>query len=690
MKINAVTRYELDGSTGVVTIDSPPVNALSAAVRAGIADAMARAQADPAVQSIVILCAGRTFFAGADITELASGPAKPTLRDVQALIEGCAKPVITAIHGTALGGGLELALVAHYRIAVPSARFGLPEVNLGLVPGAGGTQRLPRIVGAEKALEMIALGTQIRAPDALASGLVDQLAAEGALRADAVQIARDRAASGGLPRVRDREDRIAEARERPQLFDEFRSTHSRRFRGFLAPEFAIRCVEAAVHLPFEEGLRNERRMFEDLVAGTQSAAQRHVFFAERQAAKPAELPTDLPGRTVERVGIVGAGLMGAGISINFLNAGLPVTLVEVAADALERGLQVIRGHYEDSVRKGKLAPAELERRLGLLTGSLVLADLAPCDLVIEAIVEQLEIKRDLFTRLDSVVREDAILASNTSYLNIDDITRDVRYPQNIVGLHFFSPANVMRLVEIVRCAHTSNGVIATCFKLAKTLGKVGVLVGNGHGFVGNRMLAPRQREAEKLILEGAMPWDVDRVLYDFGLPMGPFQMRDLAGMDLGWDPAKSSSSTVREILNEMGRRGQKTQAGYYDYDANRRPKPSPIVEQVILDFAARKGIERRVLGDQEILERCLYPLINEGARILEEGKAARASDIDIVWVVGYGWPAYRGGPLFWADLEGLPRILGRLQEWRATHGDDFRPAALLERLVAEERGFSSL
>jgi 3-hydroxyacyl-CoA dehydrogenase len=411
-----------------------------------------------------------------------------------------------------------------------------------------------------------------------------------------------------------------------------------------------------------------------------------------QSARPRTLgvPADLPGRAIQRIGIVGAGLMGGGIAMNFLNAGLPVTIIEACADALERGLGVIRRNYEDSVRKGKLAPADAERRLGLLMGSLAIEDLAPCDLVIEAIVEQFAVKRDLFARLDRVVREDAILASNTSYLNIDDFSQGMRHPHNVVGLHFFSPANVMRLVEVVRCAHTANEVIATCFKLAKAIGKIGVLVGNGHGFVGNRMLAPRQREAEKLILEGAMPWDVDRVLYDFGFPMGPFQMRDLAGMDLGWDPMKSSSSTVREILNEMGRRGQKTQAGYYDYDANRRATPSPIVEQVILEFAARKGIERRVISDQEILERCLYPLVNEGARTLEEGMVARASDIDVVWVVGYGWPGYRGGPMFWADLEGLPRILARLKELRVVHGDEFQPSALLERLVAEGRGFKSL
>jgi 3-hydroxyacyl-CoA dehydrogenase len=367
-----------------------------------------------------------------------------------------------------------------------------------------------------------------------------------------------------------------------------------------------------------------------------------------------------------------------------------VTLVEVRAEALERGRGAIRANYAGSVKKGKLAPEECERRFALLTGTLALEDLGSCDIVIEAVFEQLDIKRELFSHLDHVAKPGAILASNTSYLDIDEITCAVRHPENVVGLHFFSPANVMRLVEVVRCAKTADDVLATCLKLAKTIGKVPVLVGNGYGFVGNRMLAPRQREAEKLLLEGALPWDVDRVLYDFGFPMGPFQMRDMAGMDLGWDPAKSTSSTVRELLNEMGRRGQKTQAGYYDYDADRNPAPSPLVEKVILDFAAHRGFRRRAITDQEILERCLYPMVNEGARILEEGKAARPSDIDMVWVVGYGWPAYRGGPLFWAELEGLPHILARLRDLQALYGDDFRPAPLLERLVAEGRAFKNL
>lgn len=688
MQINAMTNYACEGSTALITIDSPPVNALSAAVRAGIVDGIARAQADAAVRSIVIICAGRTFIAGADISELAAGPAKPTLRDVQATVESCAKPVVAAIHGTALGGGLELALVAHFRVAVPSARLGLPEVTLGLVPGAGGTQRLPRLIGVERALDMIASGRQMTAREALESGLVDHLAVGGALRVEAITFAQARAASGAsLPRVRDRDEWVAAARARPELFAEFRAANARRFRGFLAPEYAIRCVEAAVRLPFEDGLREERRMFEELQAGPQSAAQRHLFFAERQAQKVPSIPAGTPARPVTYVGIVGAGLMGGGIAMNFLNAGIPVTIVEARQDALDRGLGAIRRNYESSAKKGKLTVAELNTRLGLLRGSLAYEDLAASDVVVEAVFEQLEVKRAVFARLDAVLKAGTIIASNTSYLDIDQLSNGVRDPQNVVGLHFFSPANVMRLVEIVRCRETASDVLATCLKLAKAIGKVGVVVGNGQGFVGNRMLAPRQREAEKLILEGATPWDVDRVLFEFGFPMGPFQMRDMAGVDLGWDAATSTSSTVREILNEMGRRGQKSQAGYYDYDADRNPTPSNVVERVILEFAARKGVTRRVISDREILERCLYTMVNEGARILAEGKASRASDIDIVWNVGFGWPAYRGGPMYWASREGLPLIRDRLKALQAEHGEDFRPATLLDQLIAAGRTF---
>lgn len=691
MQINDVTHYEVVGEIAVATLNSPPVNALSQRVRIGINEAVEKAVADPSVKAMVLICEGRTFFAGADITEFGKGKLLPTLREVQETIENASKPVIAAIHGTALGGGLEVALVTHYRVAVPSARCGLPEVKLGLLPGAGGTQRLPRIVGPERALEIITSGDQLSAQDALEMGLLDKVVEEGKLREGAIAFAEQVVAENRpLVKVREMNDKVDPAKVDPALFDNFRKAKARKFRGFKAPEHIIRCIEAAVNMPFDEAFKYERQLFEELMADSQSAAQRHVFFAERQAAKIDDIPKDTPTQDIRKVGVIGAGTMGGGIAMNFLNVGLPVTIVETKAEALERGLGVIRKNYENTAKKGRISQDDVETRMGLLTGSLDMADLSDCDLIIEAVFEQMDIKQAVFSRLDEVAKPDAILATNTSYLDVNDIAAMTSRPEQVVGLHFFSPANVMRLLEIVRADKTSKSVVATSLKLAKQIGKVGVVVGVCFGFVGNRMLAQRQREAEKLILEGAWPWDVDRVLYDFGFPMGPFAMRDLAGMDVGWDPEKSSSSTVREILNEMGRRGQKTNAGFYDYDEKRKATPSKVVEQVILDFCEKKGISRRPVSDQEILERCVYSMVNEGANILLEGKAARASDIDIVWITGYGWPAYRGGPMFWGDLVGLDTILDSLRKLEAEHGDDFKPSPLLERLVGEGKGFKDL
>jgi 3-hydroxyacyl-CoA dehydrogenase len=687
--INAVTDLSVEGDIGVVTLNSPPVNALSATVRQGLKAAFEAAVADPAIRAIVLICDGRTFIAGADISEFGKPPVEPSLQAVQEVIERSPKPVVAAIHGTALGGGLEVARVAHYRVAVPSAKAGLPEVNIGLLPGAGGTQRLPRIVGVETALEMVTSGQHIPAKAALAMGLFDSLVEEGSLRDGAIAFARVVVAEDKpLTRIRDQNARVEAARGKPEVFSAFRAANAREFRGFKAPEFNIRCIEAAANLPFDEGLALEHKLFLELMAGSQSAAQRHVFFAERQAAKVPDVPDDTPILPVSKVGVIGAGTMGGGIAMNFLNAGIPVTIVEAKPENLDRGVGVVRKNYENTASKGRLTLEGVEQRMGLLTPSMHLEDLADCDLIIEAVFELMEIKQQVFARLDQIARPGAILASNTSYLDIDVIAAATARPESVIGLHFFSPANVMRLLEIVRGEKTDKAVIATAMRIGKTIGKVAVLVGNGHGFVGNRMLAQRQREATNLILEGAMPWDVDRVLHAFGLPMGPFAMSDLAGLDIGWDPAKTSSSTVREVLCEMDRRGQKTGAGFYDYDENRVARPSPIVEQVILDFAARRQVQRRPIDDQEILERCLYPMVNEGAKILEEGKAIRASDIDVVWVNGYGWPVYRGGPMFWGEQEGLAKVLARMRDFQARFGDDFRPSALLERLVAEGKGFS--
>ncbi|TAK48924.1 MAG: 3-hydroxyacyl-CoA dehydrogenase [Xanthobacteraceae bacterium] len=689
--INAVTDLTIDGDVAVVTLNHPPVNALSQAVRDGIHQGIAQALANPAVSAIVLICAGRTFIAGADISEFGKPPAGITLPEVHAAIENATKPVIAAIHGTALGGGLETALVCHYRVAVPSAKVGLPEVKLGLIPGAGGTQRLPRLVGAEKALDMIVTGVPIGAKAALEAGVIDELAPEHSLRGHAIAFARRVVAEKRpLAKVRDRDDRILPARGNSALFEAFRKANAKKYRGFEAWLKAVQAVENAVNLPFDEGMAREREMFLALRDSTQAKAQRHVFFAEREVAKIPDVPADTPSIVVNSVGVIGAGTMGGGIAMNFLNAGIPVTIVEMKQEALDRGLGVIRRNYESTARKGRMTAADVEKRMGLLTGALDFNALANCDLIIEAVFETMEVKKDVFGKLDAIVKPGAILASNTSYLNIDEIAAITRRPQQVVGLHFFSPANVMKLLEIVRGEKTSKPVIATAMQLARRIGKVGVLVGVCYGFVGNRMLAQRQREATKLVLEGAMPWDVDRVLHDFGLPMGPFAMSDLAGLDLGWSRETSKSSTLKEILCEMDRRGQKTGAGFYDYDENRAAKPSPVVEKAILDFAAKQGITRRAITDDEILKRCLYPMINEGAKILEEGKALRAGDIDTVWINGYGWPVYTGGPMFYGDTVGAANVLAAMKDFEARFGADFKPAALLERLAAENKRFADL
>lgn len=689
--INPVTDLTVDAGIAVLTIDSPPVNALSANVRAGILAGVQRAVADDAVKAIVLICAGKTFIAGADITEFGKPPTGPSLPEVQAAIENAPKPVIAAIHGTALGGGLEVALVCHYRVAARSAKCGLPEVNLGLLPGAGGTQRLPRIVGVEKALEMVTSGTHVPAPAAAEMGLVDLLTDDASLRADAIAFARQVVAEGRpLRKVRDLDDKIAPARGRPEIFAEFRRANARRFRGFDAPEYNIRCIEAAVELPFDEGLKRERAMFVELLNGTQSAAQRYYFFASRQVWQLPDIGADTPLLPVKQVGIIGAGTMGGGIAMNFLNAGYPVTIVETSQQALDRGVRTIRTNYENTAKKGRITATDIERRMALLTPTLEMESLADADLVIEAVFETMDVKKDVFGRLDRIAKPGAILATNTSALDVDEIAAATSRPEAVIGLHFFSPANVMKLLEVVRGAKTAKPVIRTSMELARKIGKIAALVGVCPGFVGNRMLAQRQREAQKLVLEGALPWDVDRVLYDFGFPMGPFAMSDLAGLDLGWIREKSSSSTLREILCEMDRRGQKTGAGYYDYDEKRNARPSPVVEQVIRDFAAKQGRTSRVVSEQEILERCIYPMINEGARILEEGKAIRASDIDVIWVNGYGWPVYRGGPMFYADTIGLDKVLETLRRYEDSFGADFKPAKLLEDLVAQGRKFADL
>ncbi|HUE80274.1 MAG TPA: 3-hydroxyacyl-CoA dehydrogenase NAD-binding domain-containing protein [Sphingomicrobium sp.] len=664
------------GDVLIVTSNNPPVNALSAAVRQGLVAAIEEAEADDAVKAVVIACDGQTFFAGADITEFGKPPVMPWLPTVVDTIENCSKPVIAAIHGTALGGGLEIALGCHYRVAVPDAKLGVPEVKLGLLPGAGGTQRLPRVAGVKKALEMCATGNPIGAKEACDCGLVDRLI-EGELVPHAVGYAEEVRDVRPLPKSSEREDRLEEARGNPGLFEEFRKANARKLRGFEAPEANIRAVQVALDKPYTEGVIEERKLFMELMSGTQARAQQYFFFAERKAAKIDGLPEGTEPREVKSVGVIGAGTMGGGIAMNFLSAGVPVTIFEMNQEALDRGAGVMRKNYEASAAKGKLTQEQVGKAIGLLTPTLDFDALARCDLIIEAVYEDMDVKKDIFGRLDKIAKPGAILASNTSYLNVDEIAASTSRPQDVLGMHFFSPANIMKLLEVVRGDKTAPDVLLTAMTLAKRIRKVAVVAGVCHGFIGNRMLMPRQVQAIQLLLEGASPEQVDRVHVEFGMPMGPFQMADLAGVDIGWHRDPGRVENIRDALCAIDRWGQKKGAGFYDYDDKRRPSPSPVVQQIIDDFAKQQGVERREISDQEIVERTLYTMVNEGAKILEEGMAQRASDIDVVWVYGYGWPVYRGGPMFWADTEGLDTIVEGLKRQEQRLGSDFSFSKLL-------------
>lgn len=689
MSDNSVVKISRHGQIAVLTVDAPPINALSVAVRSGLMDALATVAPDETIKAVIVICAGRTFFPGADIKELEFAPQPPHLMELLEAVEEMPKPVIAAIHGTALGGGLELALACHFRIAVPSARFGLPEVKLGLLPGASGTQRLPRLLGPKPALDFMISGDQINANDALSVGMIDGIVNETTLQANAINFAEKVIADGQpLRRIRDIEMDDPGTDGHDKFFAEYRKSNARKLRGFKAPEYIIRAVEAAMTLPFDEGLKVERAMFDELLADPQSAAMRYVFFAERQVGKIPGLPSDAETKRIEIVGIIGAGTMGVGIAMSFANAGFRVKVVEAQQTAIDRGLSNVRQTYERSVKRGRLSSEAMKDRIELVSGHLQLSDLADCDLIVEAAYEEMAVKRAIFTDLDQIAKPGAVLATNTSYLDVDQIAAVTKRPQSVVGMHFFSPANIMRLIEIVRGEKTDPSVIALVLKLARDLGKIGVVVGVCHGFVGNRMLAQRQDEADRLILEGASPTDVDRALLDFGLPMGPFAMADLAGLDLGWTRENSNGATVRERLCELDRRGQKTGAGYYDYDGGRIGKPSALVEGVIRDVSIKDGITQRMMSDEVILQRLLLPMINEGAEILREGKAQRSSDIDIIWINGYGWPAYRGGPMYYADQIGLQTIVDQLRALEAEHGARFKPSALLEQLAAKGQKFS--
>jgi 3-hydroxyacyl-CoA dehydrogenase len=663
------------GDVMIIESNNPPVNALSAAVRQGLVDAIEQAEADNNVKAVVIVCEGQTFFAGADITEFGKPPIMPWLPQVVDRIEDCTKPVVAAIHGTALGGGLEVALGCHYRVAVPTAKLGTPEVKLGLLPGAGGTQRLPRVAGVELALRMCATGNPIGAEQAYEAGLVDRIV-EGELIPHAVAYAEEVRDVRPLPKSSERTDRTENVD--PAVFDEFRKANARRFKGFDAPEANIRAVQVATQKPFSEGVIEERKLFMELMSGAQAKAQQYFFFAERKAAKIEDLPENTEPRPVRKVGVIGAGTMGGGISMNFLTAGIPVTIVEMGQEALDRGTGLMRKNYEASAAKGRFTNEQVEKAMGLLTPTLDFDALADCDLIIEAVYENMDVKKEVFGKLDRIARPGAILASNTSYLNVNEIAASTSRPQDVLGMHFFSPANVMKLLEVVRGAKTAPDVLLTAMQIGKKVKKVPVVAGVCHGFIGNRMLMPRQIEATKLLLEGATPEQVDKVHVDFGMPMGPFQMADLAGVDIGWHRDPNRIETVRDALCAIERWGQKKGAGFYDYDEKRRPSPSPVVQEIIEKFAAEKGIERRNISDQEIVERTIYPMVNEAAKILEEGMAQRASDVDVVWVYGYGWPVYKGGPMYWADnIEGLTKIVAGIKQQEERMRPEFSFSKLL-------------
>jgi len=683
-----------NGNVAIIAVDNPPVNALSHDVRSGLIDAFSRARDDAKVEAIVLTAEGRTFVAGADITEFDKPPIMPGLSDVIALLDSIGKPVVAAVFGTPLGGGLEITLACHFRIAARGTRLGLPEIKLGLIPGAGGTQRLPRLVGMQKATAMILSGDPIPAKDALAAGLIDEIF-EGDPVAAGIAFARKvLTEKWPLTRARDREDKLAGLRADPKAFEEIVAAHTKRSRGLDAPRAAIEVLRAAIGVPFDKALEMERAAFMRLRAGDQSKAQRHIFFAEREAAKIPGLPKDIKPREIKRAAVIGAGTMGGGIAMCFANADIPVTIVESNAEALKRGLETIEKNYRASAARGGMSEADVRKRMSLINGVTNMDATRDADIVIEAAFEDITVKRDIFGNLDRMTGAQAILATNTSYLDVNEIARTTKRPASVLGMHFFSPANVMRLLEIVRGADTAPDVLATALSVARQIKKVPVVVGVSHGFVGNRMLRIRSIEAERLLLEGALPQDVDGALTEYGFPMGPFAMSDLAGLDISWRmrKAQGARAEIADQLCEAGRFGQKTGKGFYIYEAgSRAPRPDPEVENLISATSKHLGATRRPLDRKTIVERLIFPMINEGARILEEGIALRPGDIDVIWIYGYGFPLWRGGPMFYADTTGLSYIRDRLQEFARETGDKrHEPAALLNRLATEGRGFGSL
>jgi len=697
--MNDLVQLTKENDIAVITINNPPVNALSPGVPQGISDSLDQIAQDDKIKAVVLIGGGRTFIAGADIREfgkMTSGkPRDEGLLPFLLKIEDYKKPVIVAIHGTAFGGGLEVAMACHYRVAVSSAQVGQPEVKLGIIPGAAGTQRLPRLAGVAKAVEMCTTGNPVKAAEALQLGIIDRII-EGDLLAGAIAFAREVAAKPAR-KTRERNEKLGNAAENAPIFAAARETVAKKQRGLLAPLAAITAIEAATTLPFAEGCQVEQKLFTGCLFSDQSKALIHVFFSEREVGKVPDVPKETPLIPVKSAAVVGAGTMGGGIAMVLANAGIPVLLKDADQAALDRGLATIHSNYTNSVKRGRFTQQEAEERFKRITPTLSYDDFSKADLVIEAVFEGMALKKEVFKELDRVCKPGAILASNTSTLNIDEIASATSRPESVIGTHFFSPANVMRLLEIVRGKATSREVIATCMQLSKPLGKIGVLVGNCRGFVGNRMFGPYRREAQFLVEEGASVTAVDKALADFGMAMGPLATGDLAGLDVGWRIRKEyrhlekpgiRQPFVEDNLCELGRFGQKTGSGWYKYDEQRRAMPDPVVDELIRKWVTEAGIPQREISAAEILDRCLYALVNEGARILEEGFALRASDIDIIYLNGYGFPAYRGGPMWYADTVGLKQVYARISEFHRQHGEIWQPAPLLAHLAEQGKTFA--
>ena len=695
--MSEVAQLAVRDGIALITMDNPPVNGLGNALRARLLELLKRADADPAAKAVVLAGAGKAFSGGADIREFGKPREKPDLPEVNDTQDAMKKPLVAAIAGFALGGGLELALACHYRIAAPGAQLGLPEVKLGILPGSGGTQRLPRIVPVADAVRMMTTGNPIRAEQAHALGLVDELAKGPELIAAAIDYAKKLLAENKpLRRIRDM--KVSLPGDAAAFFAQVREEVAKASRGYPAPLEIVACVEAAANRPFDEGRKFERERFAHLVDTPESKALRHAFFAERQTTKIPDVPEDTPSREIDKAAVIGAGTMGGGIAMSFANAGIPVTIVETAQEGLDKGLSRIRSNYAATVAKGRLAQADMDKRMALIRGTLNLGQVADADIVVEAVFERMDVKQDLFRKLDGIVQEGAILASNTSTLDVDRIAAVTSRPQDVIGTHFFSPANVMRLLEVVRGKKTAKDVLATTLKLGKTLKKVPVVSGVCDGFIGNRMLEKYGQQSLFLIDEGATPQQVDAALEKWGMAMGPFRMYDMAGNDIGWEIRKRRAkerpdmvySRIADRICEQGRFGQKTGKGFYRYEpGNRRALPDPAVEDIIQAYRKEVGIKPRPIGDDEIVERCIYALVNEGAKILEEGIALRASDIDMVYLTGYGFPPYRGGPMFYADTAGLPKVLASIEEFQKGYqGSQWRPAPLLVKLAKEGKRFN--